>query len=270
MNDSPTPTTPAIDPIRLDAPIDPIRLDAPIDPAVTPIPVQPEAEAPDNTIPFAPLAQQPAGEQALGTPVPADAPEAEGATPPAPPAPVAFEKEASVEWLNDDGTVEKTERVLRSSAELVHHLSKAVTADKSVLDRKVRIMVKAEEGQPLDKEGKAQTITTEGTVKDVARTLIGATIPSQAVMDNIQDFAAYSLDHSSLKGLVVTAVFGKCQPAGFGLLTSTCTLTDQDIVALITAAEAQVAAFKERVKTLRPHLMFPGESKILGLNGRPV
>ena len=215
----------------------------------------------ENTLPFKAPAEAPQD-------TPAAAPEAKPA-PKAPPPPVVFQNNATVEWFDGDQVV-KTDVMPRSTAEILKYLSEVAKTDEKMMERKIRITVKAEPGQPLKEDGTEHIIQTEGLLKEVAPKLMMSSVTPPMAVAEFQRLSMYLSDHSSLKGIMVTAVFGDAEAGGFGFLSTTSTLTDADVITLVESAKNQIDLFREKIKQSHPNLVFPSESRLVLPNGRPV
>ena len=182
--------------------------------------------------------------------------------------PVVFQNNATVEWLDQDGKVLTAGTVPRSTAELLRYMNDCIQQDKTLLDRSIKITVQAEPGQPRDEHGQEYVIKTEGPVREVGKKLIGSTVSPQLMALEFQKLSMFAADHSSLKGVMVTFVFGDAEAGGFGFLSTTSTVTNTDVVTLVESAKSQVDLFVNKVKATHPDIVFPSESRILRPDGR--
>lgn len=177
------------------------------------------------------------------------------------PIPIRLKNDARIEWLNADGTVESEDVCKRSTAELLRFLADKVGNDEKQLERQVRIVVDAEENEPLIEGKPYQMVIAEGPLGAAAARIMHSTLPPKLVIVEFQRMCEFMSAHSALKGIMVTAVFGDAEVGGFGFLSSCSTITDADIITLGEAAGNQFAVFKDQIKRQRPDIEFPSDDK---------
>ena len=217
----------------------------------------PEVQVETNTIPFTPAPEVQVE----------DAPAAK--LPPKLVLPIVYENNATVEWL-EDGAIVRTATMPRSTAEILKYLAEISSVEESAPEKTIRITVKAAADQPLQEDGTPHIILTEGVMGEIAHKLAMSSVPPPQAIAEFQRLSMYLSDHSSLKGIMVTAVFGDAEAGGFGFLSTTSTLTNADVTTLLESAKNQVELFREKIKQSHPDLVFPSESRLVLPNGRPI
>lgn len=206
-------------------------------------------------------------------PAPVTAPDAPQAEPaidvaPAQPEKILFKSDCHIHWLNDDGTIESSDTCLRGTVAILQFIGNKLQADPdksdAVLNRKVRIVIKAEAGQPKDGNGKEyEAVLGEGTCREVVTTLMRKSVPPQLVINEMQTLCSFMSERSALKGVIVTAVFGDAEAGGFGMLSTVTKVSDADIVTLAEAAANQAQLFKDEMKKRNPTLRFKDDSGLI-------
>ena len=186
---------------------------------------------------------------------------------PIPPA-INFKNTATVEIFDQDGKVASSQVVPRGFASLLRYLGELVGKDRDKLSTQVRITITPEEGQARQPDGSEYLIETKGSIQEVSGTMMQKAINPQHLMDSFQQLAIRGFEFSSLKGVIVTAVFGDAQAGGFGGLSTVIKVEDVDIVTLIESAKNQIDLFRERIKTDHPDVTLPSESRIVLPNGK--
>lgn len=182
--------------------------------------------------------------------------------------PIRWNDFVKIEWLAADGTVNATDTCRRSRAELLKFLAEKVSKDKIKLEAPVCLY---EEGVEVDpKTGTEGTsikrVIAQGPLNTVAITLLPQTLHPIQVMREYQQMCEFMAVRSSLKGIMITAVFGDAEQSGFGYLSSASTVTEADIITLAEAAANQVQMLKTNTKKDNPKLEFPSDeptSKII-------
>lgn len=183
--------------------------------------------------------------------------------PPAAAKHIEWEDNAHIEWYGTDGVeVIKEQRCLRSTAEILQLL--AATADTKsaeALSQKVKVYVNAKFEREKADGPLLQRVLGEGTLREAAIQLMMKSVPPQDVMVQFQLLGEYMSAHSSLKGVMITAVFGDAELAGFGYMSGFSKVSLDDIAALGTGAAQQAALFKDKMREKNPGVRFPDEEE---------
>jgi len=181
---------------------------------------------------------------------------------------VKINPKAIITWYNDDGTQNGEQEVTyRSFPCLADHLEKAMELG-CTEDTKVSIHLQLLDcfikPRPEDPDQKPRTTLTikSGKLGDVITYLRSKTIEPQAVLMNLQAMIYSMADVSSLKGVIISVVMADARAAGFGFVSESSEVTDQDIQVLGAAADAQIEMFKTKMKDQRK-VEFPDESPII-------
>ena len=177
------------------------------------------------------------------------------------PVPIVWRKKARIEWLDDAGAVTETQECLRSTAELLQMLAGRLKDKPESETSKLRIVVDAEDDQPKNDDGStASGVIAEGDLKSVMVQLMRVTIPPPYVLLEYQRMTEFMSARSSLKGLMVTFVFGDAQAGGFAFMSTVSDVTNEDIITLAEAAKNQIGLYKDNMKQRDPLLKFPDET----------
>jgi len=114
-----------------------------------------------------------------------------------------------------------------------------------------------------DREGNDRKLKiVDARLKDALASLAKRMYPPQAVMERIQIMLSQMAEISSLKGVILTTVFGDAQAAGFGFLSESIEVTDEDIKVLGVSAASQADMFKDAMRKQK-NIDFPGDSRII-------
>lgn len=164
---------------------------------------------------------------------------------------------ATFELYAEDGvTVEKTEQIHRGLFPVFKRLL-AIQNDANA-NRRVFVYLTCKDKD--DKERKLKIV--DATISSALLSLTERMQPSSLVMERLQLTVSQVAEVSPLKGLIVTAVFGDAQAAGFGFLSESIDVTDEDIKVLGSSAENQVTMFKDKLRKDK-RIEFPGDSVII-------
>lgn len=183
------------------------------------------------------------------------------------PAMVKMNPKAIVTWYDDEGKTTHQEATFRSLPVLAEFLEKAAEAGRP-LDTRVSVHLQLIDyfikPRPEDPDQKPRTTVTikSGRLGEVIEFLHKKTVVPQAVLANLQGLAYSLADVSTLKGIIISVVMEDARAAGFGLVSESCEVTDEDIQVLAAAASNQAEIFKATMKKKR-NMAFPDESPIV-------
>lgn len=114
-----------------------------------------------------------------------------------------------------------------------------------------------------DKDGNERKLKiVDARIKDAIEDLGKRIMPPLAVLEKLQLEISKFAEVSPLKGVILTAVLGDAQAAGFGFLSESIEVTDEDIKVLAESAANQVDMFKDNLREQK-NIEFPGDSKII-------
>ena len=188
------------------------------------------------------------------------------------PIPKIMKPDAAIYWYQDEAstTPSRVDTCKRSTWSLLQHI-KTVLQDENVKPedvntRYMRITV----GYEPDESGEsapAETIV-EGTLAFCIKQLIANDVTPEEVVTQFQRMCEFMSTRSSLKGVIVTAVFDEASVGGFGFLSMCSEVTDADILALQAGAAGQAELFKTSVKRMKPDLVFNDDEPKLILPSR--
>lgn len=180
---------------------------------------------------------------------------------------VKINPKAVITWYDKDGKVTGQESMYRSFTELADYLENAVEVGRSLED-KVEIhlqlidcFIKPPKEDP-DQKPRTKLTIRSGKLGDVIDYLRSKIVEPQAVLLHLQSLVYSLADVSSLKGVIISVVMADARAAGFGFVSESSEVTDQDIQVLGAAAAAQTDMFKAKMKELRK-VEFPDESPIV-------
>ena len=173
---------------------------------------------------------------------------------------VVLSTKALIQFLDADGKVEEERKCFRNIPEVIRTAGSKFKDDAS---RNVRITVPVEDGSPsiTNQAGDAiDYVLAEGTLMESLRTLVSKAIPPHIAISELQKLVSMIADRSELKGIVLTAIFDKGQVGGFGMISSTADVLDEEIVGLMDNAAVQVKEMKDTLKKSKPQLKFAGDN----------
>lgn len=171
-----------------------------------------------------------------------------------------IEQKAVIDWLDADGKVMRTESYWRGTVAMFDYLAaKAIELGKDgAATLKLRAYLKSAN------DDNASFVLAEGTLFDVLEKLHNRMILAPDAMSQIQMVVSQLAEFSDMKGIMVTAVFGleQAAAAGFGFLSESMDVSDEDIKVMVSSAEGQLKMFKDQMRTKR-NIEFEGDSKII-------
>lgn len=170
---------------------------------------------------------------------------------------VRIMQKAIVEWTDKEGKVVETYESYRGLVPLAEDICIKAETDK-YKDLNVHAYLKTMD----DIEQRTFTII-KGTAQDAAQALANKVIDDpRRVLQQLQLVIQQLSEISELKGIIVTAVIGEAQAAGFGMINDAIEVTNEDIIMLGASAANQVDQFKDAMRQ-RKNVEFPGDSKIV-------
>jgi hypothetical protein len=175
--------------------------------------------------------------------------------------PVKIDAKATIEWLDDDGNSldpPQTEQVLRSMPCIYKHLKAIYDKNKLKGEHQVRVCLTGDNmhGNQVEVE------LGRGPLAHVIVATGKRIMPAQIALKQLQVAVMQLADVSELKGVVLTAVLGDGHAAGFGMLSDSIEVTDEDISVLGSAAANQADLFKKQMREKRG-VQFPDDSPII-------
>jgi len=180
---------------------------------------------------------------------------------------VKINPKAIITWYDAEGKVTTQETAFRSFPVLADQLEATLDVGRKE-DDKVAIhlqlidcFIKPQPGDPDQKPRTTLTIKS-GKLGDVIEYMRTKTVSPQAVLMQLQAMIYSLADVSTLKGVIISVVMADARAAGFGFLSESIEVTDQDIQVLAAASSAQVDMFKTKMKEKRK-VEFPDESPIV-------
>ena len=91
-------------------------------------------------------------------------------------------------------------------------------------------------------------------------------VPASLALQKLNMMISQLAEMCGLKGIVLTGVFDDAQAVGFGMLSESIEVTDEDIKVLGEAAASQSDMFKDAMRKKR-NIQFPSDSKIVSASG---
>jgi hypothetical protein len=192
------------------------------------------------------------------------APDAEGTMPTeadeAPPTKlVKIGTKATVEWYEDDGeTVATVESVHRGLFPVFLHLMEAKKKHPERSTKRVFVYITAENEKGIHKRLKIVDDVLDNALENLGNRVQ----PSVMAMQKLQMIISQMAEVSALKGIVLTAVFGEAQCAGFGFVSESIEVTEEDLKVLGESAANQADMFKSEIRKNKG-IAFPSDSDII-------
>ena len=180
---------------------------------------------------------------------------------------VKINPKAIISWFDKDGKVTTQDVTYRSFPELADFLDKAIelgTPEDTHVEIHLQLVDCFIKPSPQDPDRKPRTKLTirSGKVGEVIDYLRAKTVEPQAVLLHLQSLIYSLADVSSLKGVIISVVMADARAAGFGFVSESSEVTDQDIQVLAAATTAQADMFKTKMQETRK-IAFEGESPIV-------
>jgi hypothetical protein len=179
---------------------------------------------------------------------------------------------ATIAFLSDDGEVKRTEKVARSTTEILKYLQGLKEEEREdKISVKIKAAVPDESGKPVS----AEFDMAEGTYDHVLEEISKRVFDPEAATLRVYGDISKLMDFSDLKGVVVTMVYEDATPMGFAMLSESTPVSTHDIAMLGAAAANQVKDFKYAMANGDMKIQFPDEepqdaSGIVGPDGEPV
>lgn len=169
-------------------------------------------------------------------------------------------KMATVEIFGLNGEMIETEQIHRGLFPVFRYL---LARRRENADGELRVF--AYLTAMTDKGGRKLKIV-DATIDEAIASLTERMQPASVVMQRLQLTISQIAEVSSLKGVILTAVFndsGKgSAPAGFGFLSESILVTNEDIALLGGSATSQLDMFKDAMRKNK-NVEFPGDSRIV-------
>jgi hypothetical protein len=151
---------------------------------------------------------------------------------------------------------------MRSTSEVLRYLTTLVKNGEAQPTEKIRVTVRTEDKEQLDVDGNELVILlAEGTVEEVINMFVASTIPPQLAVFDLHRRIEFMASHSSLKGVLLTMVFGDAEISGLGYISTVANITEADVITLVEGAKNQVEMFKAQMKKQVPEMKFPSDAE---------
>jgi len=163
---------------------------------------------------------------------------------------VKIGSKAIIAWLDDEGKVAGEESSYRSAVELHAYLAKKLDEDPNRKDEQLEIYLSAVSDKEDD--SKAKFTIAKGKLDEVVATLRDRIIDPVKAMQQLQLVVSQIAELSSMRGIILTTAFaspaGETAAAGFGFISESVDVSDEDIKVLATSAENQAELFKDTMR----------------------
>lgn len=194
---------------------------------------------------------------------------------------VQINPKAVITWYDAEGKSVRQESMFRSFPVLADFLEEDAMNNhepakiKEALEQKIEItlqLLNCAIKPPADAEDqtpRTRLTIRSGKVCDVIEYLRKKTVSPQEVLLHIQAIIYSMADVSMLKGVLISVVMEDAKALGFGFVTESAELTDQDVIVLTAAASAQTDLFKSKMREKRK-MTFPDDSPIVAATGADI
>ena len=172
--------------------------------------------------------------------------------------------QATLTWLDTDGKETNSELCPRSMPSILSALEAHAAEDP---DDNVKVSLKVAEANKDGEPETAEIDLAEGKWTDVIEDVRKRVLPAEQALMQFHLSVSKLMDLSSLKGVMITAVFEDASATGFTVLSESSPVDIEDIKVLGASASAQAADFKYKMREGDLKIEFPDDKGTIILPG---